>query len=162
MSKVSVKSIAKYYSMCLCVFFIALSSCNKYKKAVISRDNLYDYEVLYLYQGDKKDDNDKYRFKLASDSLYILVEGEFIKSLITINADNRLVFNDTVNTSSITGLAKVFVLGDIKRLDYLSIRVDSGPLILVEMLDVKNNIIGIRKEDKKIQVVLYKKMPAFD
>lgn len=145
------------------IFFILIliTACNNGFKKEIKRRNIYDFEVLYLYQGHQKVDDDKYRFKFSKDSLYIMVESEFKNCNLNIKENGEIIFNDIINTEESSGFAKELVRGNIQNIYNIDVSIDFGPVISFEILNSENNIVGIRKEKDKIQIVFYKRSPLY-
>ncbi len=122
----------------------------------------YDFEVLYNYQGTEIIKEDKYRFKYPSDSLFIFFESEFIDDTLTLEENGKVIYSNLdLNTDPSSGIAKVIIRKGMGEIKNLGIRINYGSLIFVELNDIKNNILGVRYEKDKIQVVFYKKAPIF-
>ena len=130
----------------------------------IKRDKIksfYDYEVLYNYQG-KERIEDKYRFRFSDKSLYVIIESSFKKDSIEIISDKKdLSFREVVDTEPSAGIAKTFVFKDFSEISNLKIRLNSSPWIYLDVTKKENNIIGIMKDDDKVEIVFYKKIPVF-
>ena len=143
---------------------LLLLACNNPQNDRIKKEKRisYDYEILYRYQGEENLKDDKYRYKVSPDTLYILLETGFKNDLITINTNKNFDLKETVSTNHSSGLAKEIKLGNITELNNLYFTINSGPLITVELIKKEYNIIGIRKLKHKISVVFYKKVPIFD
>ena len=142
-----------------------LLSCNGKvdNKSVIKKDISYDYEVLYNYEGKENKSDDKYRFKLSSDTLYIILESIFNNDRLMIKTDKIDVFNGTINTNPTTGTCpNNIIVGDINNIKSLFVRINNGPKISIELIRKDHNIIGIRKSDKKVKVIFYKSVPRFE
>jgi len=145
------------------LLFLFMACSNPKNEGIKKEKNIsYDYEVLYGYQGKKNFKNDKYRYKISFDTLYILIESGFENDLITITSNKKCVLKEKVSTNHSSGLAKEIKFGNIADLKNICFRINSGPLITIELIKKEHNIIGIRKQKHKISVVFYKKIPLFD
>ena len=148
----------KYFTLLVFIFVFA---CNMQSNKKVERDLLYDYEVLYRYQGEENIKDDKYRQKLSPDTLYMIFESEFHNDVLVVYSNSTNVFDDKINTEPSSGLAKELKF-HFKDLSNLSFNINNGPLINIELLRKDHNIVGVRKENKKISVVFYKKVPTFE
>ncbi len=146
------------------LFIIAITgllSCSQHKES--SKNSIktyYDYEVLYNYQGKEIYKNDKYRNRLSSDSLYIIVEASFVNDTLEIKSHNKIAIKNIVNTEESSGIAADYVINH--NINNLDLRINNGPWICIDVSKKEYNIIGIRKESNKIQVIFYKKVPVFE
>jgi len=145
----------------LILFFLITTSCFDNKNSKIVTEKTYDFEVLYLYQGNERIIDDKYRHKVSNDSLYIIIETGFKESHIILEENGETVFDKIVSTELSQGVADR-TIRDIKNVKNIGVRIDSGPLIFLEIINIDNNIIGINKNYDKIQVVFYKKVPIYE
>lgn len=157
-------SIPKISIKLFCIFLFIAYACdtqNKKQEVKVER-GAYDFEILYTYQGTEIIKEDKYRFKYPSDSLFIFFETEFIKDTLTLEENGKIIYSHLdLNTDPVTGIARVVVRKNIEYINHLGIRINNGPLIYIELIDTKNNILGVRNEKGKIEVVFYKKAPIF-
>jgi len=121
----------------------------------------YDFEVLYRFQGEMNNLDDKYRNKISSDSLYFIIESNFRNDTIVIESDKKEVYRGIVNTEPSSGVAEGITIGDIGNIDDLMIRINTGPPINFMLIKKEHNIIGIRKQENKVSILFYKKVPVF-
>ncbi len=143
------------------LFILIITSCSDNKNLTLIKGKTYDFEVLYLYQGDKRVIGDKYRNIVSDDSLYIMIEEGFKESHVILEENGEIVYDKIVNSEQSQGLAD-WLIRDIKKMKNVGLRVDAGPLIFLEMIDVEYNIIGISRSQDKIRVVFYKKVPMYE
>ncbi|MCT4601698.1 MAG: hypothetical protein N4A59_02180 [Marinifilum sp.] len=133
------------------------------KKPEIDRGSFcYDYEVLYNYQGKENIKEDKYRNRFSFDSLYVIVESNFKDDTLEIKQGNKVKVKDILKTEQSSGIASDYVFGAIGQINGLTMRINRGPFIYIDLFRKNNNLIGIRKDKDKVQVVFYKKVPRFD
>lgn len=142
------------------IAFFSLLSCQK-KESEKKSSYYYDYEVLYNFQGKENIKDDRYRFKFSSDSLHIFVESGFENDTIEVKIDNNIIVKDIVSTDGSTGLAKYFVFRNLNEIESFKIRFNRGPWIVLGMLDDNHNLVGVKKQNERIQVVFYKKVPLY-
>ena len=147
----------------LLVLLLFSFSCSfqKNETSKVSVDTIYDFEVLYRFQGEENFNDDKYRYKISPDSLYFIVESEFKNDRIIINSHKKEIFSEIVNTEPSSGIAKEIIIGGFKNGDNITIRINSGQPITFSLLKKEHNIIGIRKAEDKVSILFYKKVPAF-
>jgi hypothetical protein len=140
------------------LFACSFQNIEESKKVI---DPIYDFEVLYRHQGEDIVKEDKYRYKISSDSLYCIIESNFNNDTIVIESGKNLIYKGIVNTEPSSGVAKEIIIGDIENMKNLIIRINSGPPINFMLLKKEYNIIGIRKRENKVSVLFYKKVPVF-
>lgn len=145
------------------IIIVLLQSCSMTKKPEIDRGSFcYDYEVLYNYQGKENIKEDKYRNRFSFDSLYVIVESNFKDDTLEIKQGNKVKVKDILKTEQSSGIASDYVFGAIGQINGLTMRINRGPFIYIDLFRKNNNLIGIRKDKDKVQVVFYKKVPRFD
>lgn len=144
----------------LAIGIILVHSCSD-KNVANSTFRYYDYEVLYNFQGKEVITEDKFRYKFSNDSLYFFIQSYFKNDTIEIKKNNTIVVNEVVDTESSTGLARDYVFGNIKRIKNIKIRINKGPWIYLDIHNKRYNLIGLKKNNSKCQVLFYKKTPRF-
>lgn len=153
-------NIMKYLPLIL-LFLFACSTGRKEHRINESKGVLYNYEILYKYQGVENKISDIHRYKLSSDTLYFILESFFNNDTVTILSRDLNIFDGQITTEPSTGLAESINVGDIKNLKEISLKINSGPQITFELVNKEHNIIGISKDKDKIEIVFYKEVPAF-
>ncbi len=152
--------MVKKFLFLLLLFSVSCSS-PKNENSKINFDSIYDYEVLYRFQGEDNIIDDKYRYKISSDSLYFIVESDFKNDKIIINSNEKEIYSGTVNTELSSGIAKEIIIGGIENGENITITINSGQPITFPLLKKEHNIIGIRKKESKVSILFYKKVPVF-
>ncbi len=157
--RTNIKSIKMKFIPILFVFFIACTAQSN--KEETKNKVLYDFEILYRYQGEKNFANDKLREKLSLDSLYFIIESNFKNDNIEIYADQKNVFKGNATTKPSTGVARDVKIGNTG-VKNISIAINNGSIIRFELIKKENNIIGIRKHENMVSIIFYKKVPVFE
>lgn len=147
------------------LLFILLFSISCSSKIDESRktsyETVYDFEVLYRFQGEKNANVDKERYKISSDSLYFIFESHFKNDIVSIGTAKKVFFKGVVNTEPSSGVAKEVITGGLGNGEEILIRINSGQPIAFTLLNKEHNIIGIRKAEEKVSILFYKKVPSF-
>lgn len=147
----------------LLVFLLFSVSCSSYNNEIskTNLDTVYDFEVLYRFQGEENIKDDKYRYKISADSLYLIIESDFKNDSIIIETEKKEIYKGVVNTDPSSGVAKEIIIGGIKNIEDIIIKINSGQPISFALLKKEHNIIGIRKTENKVSILFYKKVPVF-
>lgn len=157
--RTNIKSIKMKFIPILFLFFIACTAQSN-REETKSRV-LYDFEILYRYQGEENFANDKLREKLSLDSLYFIIESNFNDDNIEIYTNQKNVFKGKATTEPSTGVARNVKVGNTGVKD-ISIAINNGPMITFELIKKENNIIGIRKKKNMVSIIFYKRVPVFE
>lgn len=144
------------------ILLILVTACNTQNKKETGNRTLYDFEILYRYQGEENYGDDRFRNKLSSDTLYFIVESNFNNDYLVISTKEKDIFKGKVDTEPSSGVANGINVGEIENINNISIAINEGPVINFELIKKENNIIGIRKQENKVSIVFYKKVPVFD
>ena len=95
--------------------------------------------------------------------LYVEVEGWFIDDTISISANGKTIVQDSiVQTEPSTETSAEFIIPNIQTIKQLSLKVNSGPTVSFEIARKDFIFVGIRKHEKNIEVVFYKRPPRYD
>ena len=139
-----------------------MTSCKSNNKREVIHD-LYGIEILHRPQRGNMPKNDKYRFKYSPKSLYLMFESGFKNSSLFLQVNGKTKYLDlNLNTMEAVSIASDIVLDNIQEIDNVSFRIDNGPLIFLEINDIKDNIIGINKDTDLVSVLFYKNAPMYD
>ena len=138
-------------------------SCNSQKNESFKTNfaTIYDFEILYHFQEEENFPDDKYRYLISSDSIYFLIETVFTNDTLIIETEKREIFRGVVNTEPSSGIAAGIVTRRIENIEAITLRINSGQPITFNLLRKEHNIVGIRKTEKKVSILFYKKVPIF-
>ena len=151
------KKVLLNLSLLMLLFF----SCSNQKQD--SHKDVYDFHIQYSFQGIQMDESDCQLNCLDPNNLYIILEGWFHNDTIRIDDGKHVIADNLiVTTESSTGVATDFVVKNIAEIDHLTIKVNSSPRVSFEIARKDFFIIGIRKYEKEISVVFYKKAPVYE
>lgn len=138
-----------------------LNSCFRNTKFKQDQDISYDFEVLYRYQGEDMHSDSKTRELLSKDTVFLIIESEFLNRKVEILTRERLLFSGRVSTEQSSGVADVLQIEKREIQEEISIQIDNGPIIRFELIEDDHNIIGIRYYENKVSIVFYKGAPSF-
>lgn len=145
---------------------ILFYSCNpviNQKENNQKHEPIYDINIKYLYQNnfDKKTEELR-RLKYDKNTLYINFESQFNNDTLDlfINREHRCK-QVLLKSFDDTGFAKSIKFDSLNIISDVSFRINNGPLIYLETLNKNDNILGIRQSSTSINVVFYKKIPAY-
>jgi hypothetical protein len=148
---------------CLLIILLFSISCRSQVKesSKANYETVYDFEVLYRFQGEKNVNVDKNRYKISSDSLYFILESHFDKDLVSIGTEKKVLFKGIVETEQSSGVAREVIIWGLENGEEVLIRINSGQPIAFKLINKEHNIIGIRKTEEKVSILFYKEVPSF-
>lgn len=151
--------------LALLFLLLCLPSCKERRQSndeiTTNNQDVYDFHILYSYDGESMED--WFDTDVDRNVLYVEVEGWFIDDTISICANGKTIVQDTVvRTNAIIGCAAEFILPDVQNINQLSLKVNSSPTVSFEIARKDFIFVGIRKHEKNIEVVFYKRPPRYD
>jgi len=152
-------SIMKIYKYVFVIYLIGVISCQNPKPRQEIK-SFYNIKIDYLYQGLNVINEDKYRNKISTDSIYLIFEGWFLDDTIAVEVgEKKNVY--LISTESSTGIAKVIKFSNKENLIPINITLNSGPILTLENIP-KFNIIGLNYSNNTLSAIYYKKVPRYD
>ncbi len=149
----------KTYKYIFVIYLIGIISCQNSRPRHEVK-SFYNIKIDYLYQGLNVINEDKYRNKISTDSIYLIFEGWFIDDTIAVEVgEKKNVY--LISTESSTGIAKVIKFSNKENLIPINITLNSGPILTLENIP-KFNIIGLNYCNNTLSAIYYKKVPRYD
>lgn len=134
-------------------------SCTFENKTMQNDGIIYNWKILYTYQGLEKNNEDKYRKMILDDSLYFFVEDLFLNDILELKYKNTVILNEKVSTELSTGLSHVFVLKN--NMNNISIRLNNSNWCNIDLIRPDYNLIGIEKDSDLVTIFFYKSVPRY-
>jgi hypothetical protein len=130
-------------------------------KKATNNQGVYDFHILYAYDGESMEewlDTDANR-----NVLYVEVDGWFVDDTISISANGKTIVHDSiVQTEPSTETSAEFIIPDIQTIKQLSLKINSSQTVSFEIARKDFIFVGIRKHEKNIEVVFYKRPPRYE
>ena len=153
------------YLVLILLLPLAFISCSSPKQE--NNQDVYDFHIIYSYQGTQIIDSSWRINRLDRNKLYINLEGWFSNDTISIEDNkHKIADKEVVTTEPSTETASYYEVENIDEIEYLTFKINSSPKVSFEIARKDFFIIGIRKgtreHKKEITVVFYKKAPMYD
>ena len=142
------------------VLLIFISGCNGESKSLKHKSE-YNFSIVYDYTH-LTEREDKYRNRCSYDNLYFFIETNFENDTIQIEVGKNKIIREVVNTNDGLGLAKVITVEGISEIEEVYFYINDSLRISFELIDKKMNLIGVRKKEKEIELLFYKRVPMYE
>lgn len=151
----------KIYNLIFYFFLLVfICGCN-IKNEDLKNKSGYNFSITYDYKH-LTEREDKYRNRCSYDNLFFFIESNFVNDTILIETGNNKVIRKVVNTDYGIGLAEVLTIEGISEIKEVYFSINNSPGISFELIDKKMNLIGIRKNEKEIELLFYKRVPMYE
>jgi menaquinone-dependent protoporphyrinogen IX oxidase len=130
---------------------VLFGSCNA---TMAQSKRNYDIEINYL--STPVNDNRS----LPNDSITLCFAGNYDKDTIEIYVNDKFYNKSIRTTDEVVGMAGDLTLPDYRNIEKISIRINSGKLILIETEKKHYNIL-LDFVDNKATIKFYRKLPGF-
>lgn len=131
------------------------------RENTVNHDCRYNVKIRYERNNDSIL-NSSAQYRLANDSLYLLFEYQFKNDRVTLYKNKKVVFDDTIKTSDVTGLAKYIKLGKLNEINNIGIRVNNGNIAFAELCPKHHeHIVKINFINKELIITFTNKEPRY-